>query len=284
VTVNGISAGTFTNKLYTNAPSSQAFRQYQGLVFQSRYRIRDNWTINGHYTLELQDKGNYEGEATNQPGDQSLIGNYPQAFSTARNFPVGNLEDFQRSRLRIWSIYIWKMGGYGDLSLSGLWRVNSAEIYSIAARNQALTTTQSAAIAAAGYPDSPGAGPISGNEVFFTGTRGDQSFAGYGVFDTSLNYNIPVFRTWRPWVKLDIYNLFNNQKLIAWNTTVTQNTAAGVDNLGLATAYTKGAAFGTATGNTTTNLFSANINTYPLAYAGAVAGGRAFLASVGFRF
>ena len=37
------------------------------------------------------------------------------------------------------------------------------------------------------------------------------------------NYNIPVFRTLRPWIKFDVYNLFDNQKLIAWNTTVSQD-------------------------------------------------------------
>ena len=59
--------------------------------------------------------------------------------------------------------------------------------------------------------------------VFFNGERGSETFPGYGLFDTSINYNIPVFRTLRPWVKFDVYNLFNNQKLIGWNTAVTQN-------------------------------------------------------------
>jgi hypothetical protein len=88
----------------------------------------------------------------------------------------------------------------------------------------------------------------------------------------------------RPWLKVDIYNLFDNEKLIAWNTTVSQNKAAGVDNLGLATSYTQGATFGTATGNTQTNLNVNNINTYPLAANGATPGGRMFRAAVGFRF
>ena len=76
--------------------------------------------------------------------------------------------------------------------------------------------------------------------VFFNGERGSETFPGYGLFDTSINYNIPVFRTLRPWVKFDVYNLFNNQKLIGWNTAVTQNAASAKDNLGLATGYTKG--------------------------------------------
>ena len=42
--------------------------------------------------------------------------------------------------------------------------------------------------------------------------------------------------------------------------------------------------FGTATGNTVTNLYSTAINTYPLAFAGGTAGGRTFRFAVGFRF
>jgi hypothetical protein len=100
----------------------------------------------------------------------------------------------------------------------------------------------------------------------------------------SVNYDIPVFKTVKPWIKLDVYNLFNNEKLIAWNTTVSQNPAGGVNALGLATNYTQGSTFGTATGNTVTNLNNANINAYPLAFSGAQAGGRTLRMAIGVRF
>jgi hypothetical protein len=277
VVVNGIAAGEFTNIIYQNTPLAN--RQYQALAFQSRYRITRTWNINGHYTLQLKNEGNYEGEGTNQPGKVSLIGNYPEAFSAAQNFPTGNLQDFQRSRLNIWSVKQWNMSRGGDLSLSGLWRVESGRAYSLAARNQQLTATQDAILANAGYPD--GGGTL---QTVFFGGRGTQTFPGYAVFDTSLNYNVPVFRKLRPYVKFDIYNLFDNQKLIAYNTTVSQNKSGPLSSLGLATTYTPSAAFGTATGNTVTNVNLSNINTYPLAYNGATPGGRTFQAAVGFRF
>src|SRR5262249_53597511 len=116
------------------------------------------------------------------------------------------------------------------------------------------------------------------------GDRGSQEFASYGIVNGSVNYNVPVFRNLRPWVKLDLFNIFNNEKLIAWNTSITQNRAAGVDNPGLATNFNKGAAFGTATGNTVTNGFLSNIPAYPLAFSGATAGGRTFRMAVGIRF
>jgi outer membrane receptor protein involved in Fe transport len=276
VVVSGVPAGQFTNVIYQN--TDLANRQYQAMVFQARYRIARNWNINGHYTLQLKNYGNYEGEGTNQPGKVSLIGNYPEAFNAARNFPEGNLQDFQRSRLRIWSVKQWTMSRAGDLSVSGLWRVDSGRAYSLAARNQPLTATQDAIIANAGYPDTPQL------QTVYFGDRGSQFFPGFAVFDASVNYNVPVFRKLRPYVKFDIYNLFNNEKLIAYSTTVSQNKAAGVDNLGLATSYTPSSTFGTGTGNTQTNLNESNINTYPLAYNGATPGGRTFQMAVGFRF
>jgi hypothetical protein len=283
VVVNGISAGRFTNRVYRN--TDIAHREYHALTFQSRHRITSNWMVNGHYTLQLKNNGNYEGEQTNQPAYVSIIGDYPEAFSADRNYPYGRLQDFQRSRLRAWTIYTLPMNRAGALSLSGLWRVDSARVYSLAARNQAVTAQQRALLAAAGYPDVPSA---NGNHVFFA-SRGSETFKGYGVFDTSINYDIPVFRTLRPWVKFDIYNLFNNRKLIAWNTTVSQNRVGPLDALGLATTYTPAAAFGTATGNTLTNLGTTTINAYPLAFGGpdgdrATAGGRTFTMALGFRF
>ena len=282
VVVNGVSAGSFTNKVFRN--TDLGWREYQGMVFQSRVSVNNDWTVNGHYTLQLKNDGNYEGEATNQPGKPSIIGNYPEAFTAARSYPDGRLQDFQRHRLRLWSTYIVNMNRFGDLSVSGLWRVDSGRVFSLAARNQAITAAQRAILAAAGYPDVPAA---TDNHVFF-GDRGSETFKGYGLFDTSITYNIPLLGSLRPWFKLDIYNLLDNRKLIAWNTTVSQNAAGARDELGLATSYTPGATFGTATGNTVTNLYATTINAFPVSFntltPGAVAGGRTIRFALGFRF
>ena len=171
------------------------------------------------------------------------------------------------------------LGGAGDLSLSGLWRVDSALVYSLIARNQSLTGAQATILANAGYPDVPAS---SNNEVFYSG-RGAESFKGYGVVDLSVTYNVPLVHSLRPWVKLELFNALNNEKQIAWNTTISQNKTT-VDNLGLGSTYTQGASFGTATGNTVTNLFNSTINAFPVAYNGAQPGGRTFRMAVGLRF
>ena len=278
VTFNGISAGRVSNVVYRN--SDIGWREYQAMVFQSRYRFFDRLTFNGNYTLQLKNHGNYEGEGTNTPGSTSIIGDYPEATSEARHYPEGRLQSYQRHKVRAWAIYDLGMGRAGSLSLSGLLRVDSGLAYSLAQRNVAATATQRALLTAAGYPDS------LGTAMVFFGERGSETFKGYGLFDVSAHYNVPVFRDLRPWVKFDVYNVMNNQKLIAWNTTVSQNAATSADNLGLRTGYTPSAQFGKASGNTVTNLNQTAIPTYaPTGFGGTNGnGGRTFRVSAGLRF
>jgi len=259
-------SGTFTNRVFRN--TDMADRAYQALVFQSRYNVSGRWLFSGHYTVQLENDGNLEGEAPNQPGVTSIIGNYPEAFNARRHYPGGKLANFQRHRLRVWSVYTRPLDRYGDVSISGLWRVDSGRPYSLVATSQPLTPTQRQIIAAAGYPNPPS----SGGNVFF-GERGSERFKGAGLFDLSLNYHISVYRSVQPWVKLDIYNLFNNQKLTSWNTVVAQDPDSPRDELGLATGYIEHPAFGQAQSN-------AN---FPAPFGGQT-GGRTTRVSVGFTF
>jgi hypothetical protein len=261
----GIDAGVVSNRVYRN--TDLAHREYAATVFQGRYQLSSRWSANGQYTLELKNNGNYEGEATNAPGATSRIGDYPEAFNAARFFPDGRLFGFQKHRLRAWSIYNLGLGRLGDVSLSGLWRYDSGQIYSLRALNQAITPTQRAILANAGYPDAPGA-----SSVYFA-DRGSEEFAGFGLFDANVSYNIPILKTIKPWVKFDIYNLLNNQKLISWNTTIRPDPASPLDSLGLRTGYLRGPLFGQATAQTN----------FPAPFGGQT-GGRTFRVAVGVRF
>ena len=267
VTAFGIDAGLVSNHVYRN--TDLAHRQYDAMVFQSRYQLSNRWTVNGQYTLELKNDGNYAGEAANQPGAVSRIGDYPEAYGPepSRFFPDGRLPGYEQHRLRVWSIYNFRMGRFGDLSASGLWRVDSGQVYSLAALNQALSTPQRNLLIAAGYPDLPG------NSTLYFGDRGSEQFLGYGLLDANLSYNIPIVGSVRPWVKFDIYNVLNNEKLIAWNTTIRPDPASPLDALGLRTGYIKGATFGTNTSQTQ----------FPAPFGGAT-GGRTFRVAVGVRF
>jgi len=239
VTKNGVDFGEFTNIVYRNTDLAE--RHYQGLVFQGRYELGTKWTANGFWTVQLKNEGNYEGENANQPGAPSIIGDFPEAFNAERNYPFGRLQDFQRHRVRLWTIRSFDVGRAGDISISGLLRVESGQVYSLRATNQPVTPIQEALLAA--YPDAP-----SSQTVYF-GDRGSQTFPGYGVFDASFNYDIRALRSLRPWIKVDVFNVFNNLKLIGFNTAVRQDPASPVDALGLHTGYVPGPSFGQATSN-----------------------------------
>jgi outer membrane receptor protein involved in Fe transport len=268
VVQRGLDVGTFTNVIYRNLDIAK--RQYQGLLFQGRYSIRPRWMVNGHYTLQIKNDGNNEGEAANQPGVTSGMGDYPEILTADRTFPDGHLSVFQRHKLAVWSIYNLGLGKMGAAMVSGLWRVNSGTTYSLVATGQPITEIQKAFISA--YPDQP-----SPQSVYF-GERGSQVFKGYAVFDLGLGYDVPVFKTLRPYVRFDVYNALNNQKQIEWSTTVSQDPNSPKDALGLATGYLKGSSFGKATSS----------QNFPIPFTGdgnaPFTGGRTYRVAVGFRF
>jgi hypothetical protein len=116
------------------------------------------------------------------------------------------------------------------------------------------------------YADSPAGQPI------FFGERGSETFPSHALFDVSLNYSLPVYGRVRPWVKFDIFNLFDNDTLIAFDTTVRPDPSSPVDALGLRNGYIRGTNFGEARGP----------NDYPRSLNEA--GGRAFRMAFGVRF
>ena len=84
---------------------------------------------------------------------------------------------------------------------------------------------------------------------------------------------MPVWRSARPWIKVEVYNLLNNQKQIGWDRTVTVDRTTSLDANGIPTGYLKGARFGQATADTH----------YPQPYVGQ-SGARAVRIAFGVRF
>jgi hypothetical protein len=256
---------TLTNRVYAN--TSEATRRYEGLMLQGRYDVRPGWSVNGHWTVQFKNDGNYEGEAASRVVT-SAIGDYPEIFTESWHYPSGRLASFQRHKLHLWSIYNLDFGTAGSGAVSGLWRYNSALKYTLRSVRP-LTATQAGILADLDYPDTPG------SQTLFYSLPGSESFAGYGIVDVSAVYQVPVFKTLSPRIELDIFNVFNNQKLINWNTQIVPDPASPADALGLRTGYIKNANFGTAVGN----------NSYPVPFSGPTAsGGRTFRLAVGVRF
>ena len=91
--------------------------------------------------------------------------------------------------------------------------------------------------------------------------------------DLATSYNLAVWKSARPWLKLEVYNLFNDQNQIAWDKTVTADTTSVLDANGIPTGYVQGAKFGQAT----------NGNQFPQPFLGQN-GGRTIRVAFGARF
>lgn len=261
--------GLLTRVIYDNTDLVE--RSFQQLLLQHAYRFRSNISWGAHYTLQIKNEGNSNGEAANQPGNPSIFGDFPEIFGPAidRYQPMGRLADYQRHKLRVYGTYSQPMGRFGAVDLSPLWRVNSGQVYSLSAAAVRLSAIELGRNP--GYP----ANDINANTsaTMFFGERGSEDFKGYGVLDFAATYSIPVWRTTKPWIKFELYNALNNRKQIAWDTTITPDPAGPVDANGLATAYVKGARFGQAT----------NDNQFPQPLPGTN-GGRLFRMAFGIRF
>ena len=270
---NGANIGDLTKVIYDNASADEMDRDYQGLIFQSTYRARRNIRLNGDYTLQIRNHGNFDGEAANQPGIPSVFGDYPEIKGPAldRLLPEGRLADYQRHKLRLYGTFSVgdSAARFGSLDVSPIWRVNSGQVYSIYADGVPLTAIELARNP--GYPAND-INTSTADRVFF-GPRGVGNFKGYGLLDLALGYAVPVWKAARPWIKVEFYNLLNNQKQIAWDKTVTPDNSGPKDGNGLPLNYIKGPRFGQAT----------NDNQFPQPIPGQN-GGRLFRMAVGLRF
>lgn len=257
VTFEGTNFGSFQNRMYRN--TDEVERRYQALVFQGRLTLSPSWALYGNSTVQLENAGTFEGEAVNQPAVSSVFGDYPEAFSAARHYPDGRLSAFQRHKARLWTTYTSTFGRFGAVDTGFAYRYDSPLAYSLFATGLSLTNTQAALLS--GY-----ASTTSAQAVYFGG-RGSELFPdGSHLFDVALTYSLPVLRTLRPYLKVDVRNLFNSTPLLSHDTTLTANEGGPVDALGLPTTFERGPRFGEATSN----------NDYPFP--------REFRISFGFRF
>lgn len=260
--------GPLTNRVFDN--TGELHRDYQAVVLQSSYRLRDNVTVEAHYTGQLRNHGAFAGESANQPGLPSIYGNFPEIFGPAldRLLPEGRLDNYQQHKLRVFGTYLQDLGRYGSVNISPLWRVNSGAVYSLTA---SIPVPVQQLQRNPGYPTNDV--NASSRETVFFGDRGGNDFKGYGVMDLAATYTAGRWAGLQPWFKVEVYNLFNNQKLIAWDKTVTANTAGTRDANGIPTTYVQGPRFGQATSG----------NHFPQPYLGQN-GSRAARLAFGVRF
>ncbi len=260
IAVDGVTLGQADNIVYDN--SDEPKREYRAVQLMGQHRVMSALSVNGHLTVQLKNDGNFEGETPNPAG--SVFGDYPEMLSLTRSAPDGRLDDFQRAKVRVWADYHAKLGEYGSLNITPIYRYNSAKTYSLVLNGQPLSAIQAARNP--GYARTP-------TQAIFFGERGSQSFDGFALVDLALTYGVPVWRSAQPWIKFEVFNVLNNQKLIAWNTDIAADAAGARDENDLPMGYVQGPRYGQGTAN----------SHYPTPRPGAD-GSRMFDVAIGFRF
>jgi len=255
IVIEGVAGPLADVHVFKNA--DLADRDYAALLLQGRYPITDRWSVEGLWTHEFSNDGNYESQV-GQTFRTSGLGDYPEMFSRDRNFPLGHLSQYQADVARLWTIYNFSLGRAGDLSLSLKGNYFSPLTTSLAAANVPLTDVQKAR--------NPGYVSPPATQTLYFGKRGDVEFNSWTTFDFAAYYQIPIYRSISPWLKVEVRNLLNDHTLISWDTTVTPDPNSPKDSLGLPTGFIKGKNFGQARNN----------QDYPVP--------REFLFGAGFRF
>lgn len=261
VTRNGVNFGTFDNAVYRNSDLPK--REYDAFDVQSGWQASQALSVAGQWTVQLRNNGNFEGESANSPAVPSIIADNPEMF-VERDFPMGRLDDFQRSKVRMWASYSLGLGQAGRLDLAPMYRYNSARTFSYVA---------TVAMSAQQLANNPGYARPPASQTLYFGDRGAGTFAGYGLVDLATTWSVPVWRAVSPWVKLEMLNLANNQKPISWDTSITANLNGARDANGLPLEYIKGANFGNPTSTTS----------YPRPRPG-MDGGRTYIVAFGMKF
>jgi hypothetical protein len=238
ISLLGIDVGCVDNvwQRNTNIPE----RTYQAVLLQGRYNVMQNWMVEGNYTYQIENDGNYEGEGGQSIGS-TIIGDRPEIYGTyARQAPTGRLSQYQEHKLRLWTTYMFNFGRAGNLSTGLIYRYDSPRTFSYTA-SVSITSIQRARDP--GYQNPPN------SQTVFFGERGAGEYNALSLFDLSLTYNIPLWGgRVEPWVKVDVLNLTNEDTLVTFNSAVSVDNTSPLDSDGIRTGFIKPAAFGRPTG------------------------------------
>jgi hypothetical protein len=253
ISLGGINVGCVDNQYYRNSNGPK--RDYQALEFQSHYDLTRNWGVEGNLTHQFKNDGNYEGEAGQSIGTGSF-GIRPE-MQDPRELAVGHLAQYEENKIRLWTTYNFNLHKAGNLQAGVIYRYDSPLTFSYTATVNRTSPTSATNNCVGGPSDcvtsvgrNPGYKSAPPTLTMFFGDRGIGSFNSTSLFDTSLQYSIPVAGKVTPWVKFDVRNIFNKDTLLTYNTAITPDANSPKDSFGYRTGFTKNATFGRPSSNT----------------------------------
>lgn len=180
------------------ANNDDARRDYQALILSGDLFLTPGWMIGGNYTYSRL-RGNYEGEATNQPSSGSSMGDWERAQYPDAN-DSGPLFADVPHRLNLWSTYNVSLGGIGRLVVGGVFQYRSGQPWD-----------KVAGLDLRAVPEYVSEGGNQYNHYF---ERGADRFDDVWSLDGSVRYELPLWTHLSPWLMLSVTNLFDNDAVI----------------------------------------------------------------------
>jgi len=192
-------------------------RKYQAIQLSANAQFFSRLNVGANYTWsELT--GNAEGENTGS-GPISTGGwvfQYPEYQGFDQNTPTGFLSADQTHKLRAWAGMDFPLGPAGTLNVSLLERFDSGTPYSVAFTAVAFDRDGNRASGDPyGYIS-----PVS-TTTYFVGERGSRRWDDATATDLAVNYRLPIGPV-QFFAEGEVVNLFNEQAVIAGNTSVSR--------------------------------------------------------------
>jgi hypothetical protein len=194
---NGEPVAEVDSVVWTNNP--QAKRKYQAV--SALWNLRPPgaaWNIGGNYTYS-KTRGNYEGEAQNQPSSGSPLGDYVRAVDPLGAAPFGYTDDDIRHRANVYANYRLDFDRFGGLVFGSVFLYQSGLPYSLTAQ-----------VPLKPIPEYLSA---SGTYTHFFGDRGSQRFSDLWSLDFSTRYELPIVRGIGTFLKATVTNIFDNDEV-----------------------------------------------------------------------
>ena len=207
----------------------------------------NNWSVNGHDTVQLQNYGNYEGEATNTPGDaRRRSATIPEPSTAARNYPLGGFRTSSATACGCGASTTRRWRGRHPVVLGPVAGRRRASPTALDPQEGITTATQRHILKAAAIRTPR----VRNHTCSSSPSAATEIFPAMGCSTCRSTTTFRRFESLTPWIKFDLYNLFNNDKADWLEHDAAANPAAGVDAWVSRTRYTKTRTVGKATGNT----------------------------------
>lgn len=182
-------------------------RKYLGLQTSFNFRLSDQWTLGGAYTLSKAE-GNFEGENAGSGPVTSALQSYPEYKDARWNAPKGKLLIDQTHKIALFAI--WEAFKTDRQRLS----ISARELYTSGFAYSAVGNVGTRA-----YVTNPGYQTPPSSVPYFFSDRG--AFKTDDISSTAVGVNYSLFfGQFEIFGQLDVQNLFNEDGAIAVNTAV----------------------------------------------------------------